>query len=65
MSCNDPNFRKAFKVPWLERELSFLSIGHIIVLFGPTESPQMSFEDDSIKILIIFKKYSIFLRVKQ
>ena len=47
MSCNEPKFRKiqaTFKQPWLERELNFLSIGGIMVLFGPTKSPEMPFE---------------------
>ena len=34
----------ASKLPWLERKLNFLSIGGIIVLFGPTETSEMLFE---------------------
>ena len=48
MSCNYPNFLKiasfALKPPWLERALNFLSIGGIVVSFGPFESPEMQFE---------------------
>ena len=32
----------------MERELNFLSIGGIMVLFGPTETPEMLFEVWSI-----------------